>query len=97
MRQSDSDPSQPRALLGSNPSVRRLAPREREVALLIADGLENASIAQRLGVSSGMVRNYSQNIRRRLRLGSREEIAAWVTARRTPGNPDAPLRRIGVD
>jgi DNA-binding NarL/FixJ family response regulator len=97
MRQSDHDPSRPRDQFAPNPSVRRLTLREREVALLIADGLKNAVIAGRLGLSPGTVRNYAQHIMRRLNLGSREEIATWVTARRTPGSPEARLRRAGVD
>jgi DNA-binding CsgD family transcriptional regulator len=54
----------------------------------------NTAIAQRLGLSPGTVRNYVRHIRQRLNLASREEIAVWVRARRTPDDPNARLRSI---
>jgi non-specific serine/threonine protein kinase len=96
VRQSDYDPSRPRDTFASNSSVRRLTNRERQVALLIADGLKNPSIARRLGLSPRTVGHYVQHIRQRLDLGSREEIAAWVRARVDPDDPEAGLRRGDV-
>jgi DNA-binding CsgD family transcriptional regulator len=96
MRHSDRDPSQPRAAFATTPSVRRLTDRERQVALLVADGLKDASIALRLGLSPKTVANYVQHIRQRLGSGTRAEIAAWVTARRDPDDPEARLRRVGA-
>jgi DNA-binding CsgD family transcriptional regulator len=96
VRQSDRDPSRPHASLAPDPSVRRLTPREREIAQLVAGSVKDILIARRLGLSLSTVRTYVLRVQRRLGLGSREEIAAWVMARRTPGYPEAGLRRIDV-
>jgi two-component system nitrate/nitrite response regulator NarL len=72
---------------------RRLTDRERAVALLAADGLSVAAIAARLGLAPGTVSSYTQHILRKLNLGSRRELAAWVNARRDPADPEARLRR----
>jgi DNA-binding NarL/FixJ family response regulator len=79
-----------------DPSVRRLTPREREVALLVADGLKDPEISRRLGLTLSTVGTCIQRIQRRLDVASRAEVVAWVVARRAPGDPDARLRRIGV-
>jgi DNA-binding CsgD family transcriptional regulator len=97
VRQSDCDPTRLRTTLAFNPSVRRLTGREHEIARLIAGGLKNAAIARRLGLSESTVAAYTRHIRQRLKLGSREEIAAWVTARLDPDNPAGRLRRVDGD
>jgi DNA-binding NarL/FixJ family response regulator len=79
-----------------DPSVRRLTPREREVAHLITDGVTNAVIALRLGLTRSTVGTCVQRVQRRLDLSGRAEIATWVEARRTPGEPEARLRRVGA-
>jgi DNA-binding NarL/FixJ family response regulator len=94
MRRSDDD--HPRGQdLGPDPTVRRLSPREHEVALLLARGLKDAAIAEHLGVSTPTIGNYVRHILRRLKLDSRAELAAWVTARLVPDDPAGRLRRIG--
>jgi DNA-binding NarL/FixJ family response regulator len=80
-----------------DPSVRRLSPRELEVAHLITDGFTNAVIALRLGLTVSTVGTCVQRVQRRLDLGSRAAIVAWMTARRTPGAPEARLRRLRVE
>jgi DNA-binding CsgD family transcriptional regulator len=55
-----------------------LTPRQREVAALIAGGLSNAEIAQRLVVTEGTVANHVEHILRRLSFRSRAEVAALV-------------------
>jgi DNA-binding CsgD family transcriptional regulator len=98
MRRSDDDPDQTRVPLGPDPSVRRLSPREREIAILLARGLTDAAIGRSLGISGGSVGNAVRRIRLRLRLDSRAEIAAWVTARLDPDDPSGnSLRRPPVD
>jgi DNA-binding CsgD family transcriptional regulator len=97
MRQSDHDPSRPRPPLAPDPSVRRLTPRERDVALLVAEGLKDILIARRLGLSLSTVSNYVRRVQRRLGLGSRAEIVAWVAARRIPDSQEFGLRRADVD
>jgi non-specific serine/threonine protein kinase len=79
--------------LEGDPTRKRLTDRERAVALLVGEGLSDRAIARRLGLSPKTVANYLRHICQRLDLGSRAEIAAWVTARRMPGAHDAPLRR----
>ncbi|MEO6713100.1 MAG: response regulator transcription factor, partial [Mycobacteriales bacterium] len=48
-----------------------LSDREREVLGLVADGLTNAAIGQRLFVSPKTVRNHVSNILMKLHVGSR--------------------------
>jgi non-specific serine/threonine protein kinase len=55
-----------------------LTPRQHEVASLIARGLTNGQIAERLVVSPHTVERHVENILDRLRLSSRVEIAVWV-------------------
>ncbi len=55
-----------------------LTPRQREVATLIAGGLSNAEIAERLVVAEGTVANHVEHILRRLSFRSRAEVAALV-------------------
>jgi pimeloyl-ACP methyl ester carboxylesterase/DNA-binding CsgD family transcriptional regulator len=60
----------------------RLTSRELEVAGLVADGLTNHSIAVRLGVAPRTAEAHVENIRRKLDVRSRAQIAAWVTEQR---------------
>jgi len=63
----------------------RLTDRELEVAGLIAQGLTNHSIAVRLSVAPRTAEAHVENIRRKLEVRSRAQIAAWVTERRLRG------------
>jgi pimeloyl-ACP methyl ester carboxylesterase/DNA-binding CsgD family transcriptional regulator len=60
----------------------RLTARELEVAELIAEGLTNQSIATRLSVAPRTAEAHVENIRRKLGVRSRAQIAAWVTEHR---------------
>jgi DNA-binding CsgD family transcriptional regulator len=53
-----------------------LTPRQREVAGLIALGLTNEQIAERLVLTPGTVANHVEHILRRLSVRSRTEVAA---------------------
>ena len=55
-----------------------LTPRQHEVATLIARGLTNSQIAERLVISPHTVERHVENILDRLRLSSRIEIAVWM-------------------
>ena len=55
-----------------------LTAREREVARLVADGLGNGEIAERLTLSKRTVESHVEHIRSKLGLGSRLEIMSWV-------------------
>jgi len=60
-----------------------LTPRELEVASLVAEGLTNQEIAQRLHVAHRTAETHVENIRQKLGFRSRAQIATWVTARRS--------------
>jgi DNA-binding CsgD family transcriptional regulator len=55
-----------------------LTPREREVALLLADGITNAELARRLYISPKTAAVHVSNILAKLGLSSRTQVAAWA-------------------
>lgn len=55
-----------------------LSSREREVALLVAEGLSNREIADRLVLSERTAANHVQHVLTKLGFARRAEIAAWV-------------------
>jgi DNA-binding CsgD family transcriptional regulator/pimeloyl-ACP methyl ester carboxylesterase len=59
-----------------------LTAREREVAVLVAEGLTNAEIAARLGIGRRTVESRLERVRSKLGLLSRAEIAAWAARAR---------------
>jgi pimeloyl-ACP methyl ester carboxylesterase/DNA-binding CsgD family transcriptional regulator len=59
-----------------------LTGRELEVAGLVAAGLTNHAIARRLSVAPRTAETHVENIRRKLQVRSRAQIAAWVTEHR---------------
>lgn len=62
---------------GSGAAVTALTPRELDVLKLVAQGLSNPDIAQRLVLSEHTVHRHLANIRRKLGLSSRAAAAAW--------------------
>jgi pimeloyl-ACP methyl ester carboxylesterase/DNA-binding CsgD family transcriptional regulator len=60
----------------------RLTDRELTVAELVAEGLTNQAIARRLSVAPRTAEAHVENIRRKLQVRSRAQIAAWVTEHR---------------
>jgi pimeloyl-ACP methyl ester carboxylesterase len=60
----------------------RLTGRELEVAGLIAQGLTNQAIASRLSIAPRTAEAHVENIRRKLQVRSRAQIAVWVTEHR---------------
>jgi len=58
--------------------LRRITQREQEVAILIAAGLTNAEIAERLVLVLGTVSNHVVHILRKLGLHRRTQIAVWT-------------------
>jgi DNA-binding CsgD family transcriptional regulator len=65
--------------LGPEPSgPEALTPREREVAALLAEGLSNAQVAERLYISPRTAAVHVSNILAKLGMASRTEVAAWV-------------------
>jgi pimeloyl-ACP methyl ester carboxylesterase/DNA-binding CsgD family transcriptional regulator len=59
-----------------------LTGREFEVAELVAAGLTNHAIASRLSIAPRTAEAHVENIRRKLQVRSRAQIAAWVTEHR---------------
>lgn len=67
--------------LGMGPEVsgpESLTPREREVAGLLAEGLTNAALAERLFISPRTAAVHVSNILSKLGMGSRTEVATWA-------------------
>jgi pimeloyl-ACP methyl ester carboxylesterase/DNA-binding CsgD family transcriptional regulator len=60
----------------------QLTARELEVAGLVAEGLTNQAIAHRLSVAPRTAEAHLENIRRKLQVRSRAQIAAWATEQR---------------
>jgi predicted ATPase/DNA-binding CsgD family transcriptional regulator len=72
----------------------RLSRREREVAVLVAEGLTDRQIAQRLFISERTAEGHVQGIRNKLGFDNRTQIASWVTMQglapgAAPARPDA--------
>ncbi len=55
-----------------------LTPRESELIELVAGGLRNKEIADRLSISEGTVKIHLNNIYKKLHVGSRVELALWA-------------------
>lgn len=58
-----------------------LTPREMEVAELVAEGLSNRVIAEKLVVSRRTVDGRVERILNKLGVGSRTQVVAWLSAR----------------
>jgi DNA-binding CsgD family transcriptional regulator len=58
-----------------------LTPRELEVAILIGRGHTNRRIADDLVIAERTAETHARNIREKLGLSSRSQIAAWIAAR----------------
>jgi non-specific serine/threonine protein kinase len=74
-----------RYALGGSPVDRRgttsLTAREIQVANLIAEGLTNGEVAQRLRIAARTVDAHIEHIRNKLGLRSRSQIAVWAHER----------------
>jgi non-specific serine/threonine protein kinase len=57
---------------------RKLTPREREVAALVALGLRNYDIAQQLGISRKTAEVHVANVLDKLGMTSRVQLASWA-------------------
>lgn len=68
------------------PGLRRAVPtnltsRQTEVAALVAEGLTNRELSERLGISERSAESHLERIRLRLGFRSRAQVAAWYVAR----------------
>jgi DNA-binding NarL/FixJ family response regulator len=58
-----------------------LTPRQQEVAVLVAQGLTNRQIAERLVVTERAAAAHVEHILTRLGIGSRTQIGVWASER----------------
>ncbi len=58
-----------------------LTPRQTDVAALVAEGLTNRELAERLGITERSAESHLERIRLRLGFRSRSQVAAWYVAR----------------
>lgn len=65
-------------------SAVRMTKRERGIVALIADGLSNKEIAQKLNIATYTVKSHVHNVLEKLALRSRLQIASYI---RDEGNP----------
>lgn len=79
--QTKNNPSQKSNKFSTKPDIQpktRLTNREREILLLLAEGLSCGSISERLTVSNTTVRNHIQHILSKLCVHSRTEAVAYA-------------------
>jgi len=58
--------------------------REHQVIQLVAVGLKNREVAEAIGTTEHVVKNYLRVIYDKLGLWNRVELALWYESRRTP-------------
>ncbi|MYJ35961.1 MAG: response regulator transcription factor [Acidimicrobiaceae bacterium] len=90
--QSAMDSSVTRLIASDHDVLRDLTDREREVADLLATGLSNAEIAERLYLSIYTVKNHVSNILMKFNVQSRTELVAMILNARYQDRPKLPPR-----
>jgi two-component system NarL family response regulator len=63
---------------GKLPNAVRMTKREREIIVLIADGLSNKEIAQQLTIATHTVKSHVHNIMEKMALHTRLQIAKFI-------------------
>jgi predicted ATPase/DNA-binding CsgD family transcriptional regulator len=66
-----------------------LSRREQEVAKLVAEGMTNRQIAERLFIAERSAEGHVERIRNKLGVRSRAEVAVWAVTHRLADDPDA--------
>jgi len=66
---------------------RMLTTREREIALLVAEGLSNKQVGERLNIAEGTVKIHLNNIYRKCGMQNRTLLAAFARAHVKAGMP----------
>lgn len=69
-----------------DPAFDALSPRERETLALLANGLSNAEIAERLGISEKTVRNHLSRVFDKLGVWSRAQAIVFARERGFTGD-----------
>jgi DNA-binding NarL/FixJ family response regulator len=63
--------------------------REHRIIQLVAEGLKNKEVADAIGTTEHVVKNYLRVIYDKLGLWNRVELALWYEARKFEGRADA--------
>ena len=58
--------------------MRHLTPREKEVLVLLCDGLKNTEVAQKLGMATKTVETHRANIMRKTGCRNIAELFRWA-------------------
>jgi DNA-binding CsgD family transcriptional regulator len=61
-------------------TMSRLTAREGQVAILLADGVDTAEIARRMGISRKTLACHRLHVYQKLEVGSRKELAVLMAA-----------------
>jgi DNA-binding NarL/FixJ family response regulator len=67
-------------------ALRKTTGQQLRIIELVADGLKNREIADTLGISSKVVKNYMTKIYDKIGVNNRLELALWYEARVHEGN-----------
>jgi two-component system nitrate/nitrite response regulator NarL len=90
--------TQPAATIGTNGNGGwELTPRELEILHLIAEGMSNRQIAEKLVIEVGTVKNHVHNILQKLEVHSRKDAAATLALRQPvelSAQPASGLRQV---
>ena len=66
------------SLLNNGHTIARLTRREREIMLLVSEGLQNKEIGRQLDVSEGTVKIHLHHIFKKLHVANRTALAILV-------------------
>jgi two-component system, NarL family, response regulator DevR len=73
-------------LTGDDAGVEQLTPQERRIIALVAEGMTNRQIGEKVHLAEKTVKNYVSNILMKLDLSRRAEVAAFMARRRRGGD-----------
>ncbi len=71
---------------GEDGGVEQLTPQERRIIGLVAEGMTNRQIGEKVHLAEKTVKNYVSNILMKLDLSRRAEVAAFMARRRRGGD-----------
>jgi len=83
-----------RHLLTVEAPLRKPSDRQLHIIELVADGLKNREIADHLGISHKVVKNYLSNIFDMIGVNNRLELALWYEGQVHEGNLQRPAHLL---